>query len=217
MANYMELVFILDKSGSMGGLENDTIGGYNSFLKKQQEEAGTTRITTVLFDNNYELLHDRLDIKAVCPITDKDYFVGGSTALLDAIGKSIHKVENVQKHSGDDYKPNKVLFVITTDGMENSSHEYTYDRVKSLVENKKEKGWEFIFLGANIDAIDVAGNFGISSRRAANYHADADGLETMFCKVSDVAVSYSLSEQSLIDDALIEKIKDEFEKRKKES
>ena len=210
----MELVFIIDKSGSMGGLENDTIGGYNSFLKKQQEEAGATRITTVLFDNNYELLHDRLDIKAVSPISDKDYFVGGSTALLDAIGKSIHKVENVQNRSGDDYKPSKVLFVITTDGMENSSHEYSYEKIKSMVESKKEAGWEFIFLGANIDAIDVAGSIGIASNRAANFRATATGIVRCMDIMGDLSARYSIDECNVIDDDWAEKIDDAFKSKK---
>jgi uncharacterized protein YegL len=168
--NLTELVFILDKSGSMSGLEKDTIGGFNSMLTKQQVESGECHITTVLFDNNYELLHDRIDIKAVSPITDQEYFVGGSTALLDAIGKTINKIGNAQKHTADDYCAEKVMFVIITDGEENSSREYSAEKVKAQIERQKTKyGWEFIFLGANIDAVETAGRFGIAPNRAVDY------------------------------------------------
>ena len=140
--NLTELVFILDRSGSMGGLESDTIGGYNAMLAKQQEVEGECHITTVLFDNNYELLHDRIDIKAVSPISEKEYQVGGSTALLDAIGRTIHKIGNAQKHTADDYRAEKVMFVIITDGEENSSREYSAEKIKAQIERQKEKyGW----------------------------------------------------------------------------
>lgn len=157
-----ELVFILDKSGSMSGLETDTIGGYNSMLQKQKEVEGECYITTVLFDNNYELLHDRIDIRAVSPITEKEYQVGGTTALLDAIGRTISKIANAQKHTADDYRAEKVLFVIITDGEKNSSREYSAEKIKAQIEQQKTKyGWEFIFLGANIDAVQTASRFGI--------------------------------------------------------
>ena len=186
-----ELVFILDKSGSMGGLETDTIGGYNSMLAKQQEVEGECHITTVLFDNNYELLHDRIDIKAVSPISEKEYQVGGSTALLDAIGRTIHKIGNAQKHTADDYRAEKVMFVIITDGEENSSREYSAERIKAQIERQKEKyGWEFVFLGANIDAIETAGRFGISADRAQNYHSDSEGIELNFRVMSEVVAEY---------------------------
>src|SRR5690554_6121598 len=153
-----ELVFILDKSGSMSGLEADTIGGYNSMLAKQKAVDGECYITTVLFDNNYELLHDRIDIKAVSPITDKEYQVGGSTALLDAIGRTINKIGNAQKHTAEDYRAEKVMFVIITDGEENSSREYTAEKIKAQIKQQKEKyGWEFVFLAAKIDAVQTAG------------------------------------------------------------
>ena len=166
-----ELVFILDKSGSMCGLEADTIGGFNSMLRKQKAIEGECRITTVLFDNNYELLHDRIDIKAVSPITEKEYQVGGSTALLDAIGKTINKIVNAQKHTAKEYRAEKVMFVIITDGEENSSREYSAECIRQMIEYQKTHyGWEFIFLGANIDAIKTAVYFGISPDRAQNYH-----------------------------------------------
>ena len=186
-----ELVFILDKSGSMGGLETDTIGGYNSMLAKQQEVEGECHITTVLFDNNYELLHDRIDIKAVSPISEKEYQVGGSTALLDAIGRTIYKIGNAQKHTADDYRAEKVMFVIITDGEENSSREYSAEKIKAQIERQKEKyGWEFVFLGANIDAIETAGRFGISADRAQNYHSDSEGIELNFRVMSEAVAEY---------------------------
>lgn len=188
--NRTELVFILDKSGSMCGLEQDTIGGYNAMLKKQQEEPGEALITTVLFDDQYELLHDRNNIKGLLPITEKEYQVGGCTALLDAIGKSIQKIVNAQRHIQEEQRPDKVLFVITTDGMENASQEYSYEKIKAMIERQKaEYGWEFIFLGANIDAISTAARFGIGADRAANYLADSEGTTLNF-----EAVSHAVSE-----------------------
>ncbi len=182
-----ELVFILDRSGSMAELEADTIGGFNAMLKKQQEAPGEAVVTTVLFDNNYELLHDRISIGGIRPITEKEYYVGGSTALLDAIGKTIHKIANAQKHTADELRAEKVLFVITTDGMENASREYTYGKVKELVELEQSKyGWEFVFLGANIDAISTAASMGIGADRAANYHADSHGTEVNYAAVSNL-------------------------------
>lgn len=184
-----ELVFILDRSGSMSGLEGDTIGGFNSMLKKQRELDGECRITTVLFDNFYELLHDRIDIRAVNPMTEKEYFVRGSTALLDAIGMTISKLAGVQKNTAEEYRAENVMFVIITDGAENASREYTAERVKAMIEHEKEKyGWEFIFLGANIDAVETAGRFGISADRAADYVPDAEGTALNF-QVMSQAVS----------------------------
>jgi len=186
-----ELVFILDKSGSMGGLERDTIGGYNSMLEKQKAVPGECLITTVLFDNDYELLHDKIDIRAVSPITEKEYSVGGSTALLDAIGMTIHKIDNAQRHTADDYRAEKIMFVIITDGEENSSREYSAEKVKAQIQRQKEKyGWEFIFLGANIDAVETAGRFGIAPDRAQNYHADSQGVELNFCVMSDAVATF---------------------------
>lgn len=186
-ANITELVFILDKSGSMSGLESDTIGGYNVMLKKQQKEPGKAIVTTVLFNDDYYILQDKINIKGIKPITDKDYFVGGCTALLDAIGKTISKIDNAQKNTSKEHRADKVLFVITTDGMENASREYTFDMIKEMVERqKKQYGWEFIFLGANIDAISTAARFGISADRAANYNADSEGTRLNYQIVSNV-------------------------------
>ena len=207
-----ELVFILDKSGSMGGLETDTIGGYNSMLAKQQTVEGECYITTVLFDNKYELLHDRIDIKAVSPLTVKEYTVGGSTALLDAIGITINKIGNVQKHTADDYRAEKVMFIIITDGQENSSHEYTSDKVKALIEQQKTKyGWEFLFLGANIDAVETASRFGIASNRAQNYHADSKGVKLNYFMMSNAVASFRESDS--IPEDWNEEIKKDYESR----
>ena len=156
--NLTELVFILDKSGSMAGLERDTIGGFNAMLEKQKALDGQCRITTVLFDNRYELLHDRTDIRAVRPITAKEYHVGGSTALLDAVGKTIHKIATAQKNTAEPFRAGKVMFVIITDGEENASREYSAAEVKEAIQRQKSRyGWEFIFLGANMDAVETAG------------------------------------------------------------
>jgi len=189
--NLTELVFILDRSGSMGGLESDTVGGFNSMLSKQQAEPGECRITTVLFDNMYEVLHDRIDIRAVSPITEKEYFVRGNTALLDAVGRTINKIGEVQKNTAEDYRAEKVLFVITTDGMENASREFDYAGIKSMIERQKSKyGWEFIFLGANIDAAEVAGRFGVARNRAQNFHNDSEGVALNYCVLSKTVSEY---------------------------
>jgi uncharacterized protein YegL len=198
--NKTELVFILDRSGSMSGLESDTIGGYNSLLSKQRMEEGIAIVTTVLFDDKFELLHDRLDIKGVSDITDKDYFVRGSTALLDAIGKTINKIGNVQKYTKPEMRADKVLVIITTDGMENSSVEYSYDHIKMMIDRQKTQyGWEFIFLGANIDALATAQRFGIDASRAANYHADTVGTHLNYSTLNKT-VSKFRSEAKIDDD-----------------
>ena len=186
-----ELVFILDRSGSMAGLESDTIGGYNALLAKQKKDAGEAVVTTVLFDDNYELLHDRINVRGVAPITEQEYFVRGSTALLDAIGKTISKIGNAQKQTSEDLRAGKVIFVITTDGMENASCEYSSARVKQLIEKQKAKyGWEFIFLGANIDAIATAERFGIDASRAANYRPDSKGTRLNYEVVSNAVSDF---------------------------
>lgn len=192
-----ELAFILDRSGSMSGLESDTIGGYNALLEKQKKEAGECVITTVLFDDRYELLHDRINLRGIAPITDAEYYVRGTTALLDAIGRTISKIENAQRHTAEDERAEKVLFVITTDGMENASREYGYAKVRQMIERHKgNEGWEFIFLGANIDAVETAARVGISADRAANYNADSEGTQLNYSVVSD-AVSCMRASSSI--------------------
>lgn len=186
-----ELVFILDKSGSMSGLEKDTIGGFNSMLQKQQKIDGECRITTVLFDNRYELLHDRIDIRAVAPMTEKEYCVGGCTALIDAVGRTIHKLVSVQKNTAEEYRAEKVMFVIITDGEENASREYSLGQVKKMIEHEKEAyGWEFVFLGANIDAVQTAGQFGINEDRAVDYLPDATGTALNFAVMEQAVAQY---------------------------
>ena len=181
-----ELVFILDRSGSMGGLESDTIGGYNSMLEKQKEVPGEAVVTTVLFDDKYELLHDRIVIKGIKPITGQDYYVRGGTALLDAIGRTIQKIGSAHQHTEESQRPGKTLMVITTDGMENASRKYSYEKLKAMIERQKEKyGWEFLFLGANIDAAKEAARFGIDADRAANYHADSEGTNVIYETVNE--------------------------------
>ena len=174
--NLTELVMILDRSGSMGGLESDTIGGYNSMLKKQREEEGEVLVSTILFDDRSEVLYDRVPLEKMPQMTEKEYYVRGCTALLDAVGGAIHHIASVHKYAREEDRPEKTIFVITTDGLENASREYSYGRVKKMVEQQKEKyGWEFLFLGANIDAIETAGRFGISADRATNYNSDREG------------------------------------------
>jgi len=179
--NLTELVFILDRSGSMVGLEKDTIGGFNAMIAQQKQEAGEAFVSTILFDNVSQVIHDRVDIQKVAPLTQKEYFVRGCTALLDAVGSAIHHIGNVHKYAREEDRPDKTLFVITTDGMENASRRYTYERVRQMIEHEKEKyGWEFIFLGANIDAAREAARFGIRADFAADYHADSLGTEVIF-------------------------------------
>ena len=186
-----EMVFIIDKSGSMEGLEKDTIGGFNSMLKEQQAVEGEAIVTTVLFDNRYELLHDRIDIRAVSPLTEKNYTVGGNTALLDALGKTIRKIREVQEHTAEDYRAEKVLFTIITDGEENASREYSAERIKARIEYQKQKyGWEFVFFGANMDAVLEAEKLGISAEYAQNYRADASGTSTAYSAISAISTAY---------------------------
>jgi len=175
-----ELVFILDRSGSMGGLESDTIGGFNGMLAKQKKEEGEANVTTVLFDDEIEIIHDRFPLDVVKPLTDEDYYVRGCTALLDAVGSTLKKVENIQKRLPDELKAEKVIFVITTDGQENASQEYSYKMVKQMIEAKQEKGWQFLFLGANIDAAAEAERMGIRRTHAASYKNDAKGVRLNF-------------------------------------
>jgi uncharacterized protein YegL len=207
-----ELVFILDRSGSMSGLESDTIGGYNAMLKKQKKEPGEAIITTVLFDDRYELLHDRINLRGSAPLTDDDYFVRGSTALLDAIGKTINKIGNVQKRTAEEERPEHVMFVITTDGMENASREFSYEKIRQMIEHQKSKyGWEFIFLGANIDAIAAAERFGISEDRATNFHADSEGTLLNYEVISETVSSLRANRK--ISENWKKRIDEDFKKR----
>ena len=195
--NLTEIVFILDRGGSMGGLEKDTIGGFNSLIEKQKKEKGNAFISTVLFDNVSEVLHDRVPLDRISPMTDKEYFVRGSTALLDAMGGAIHHIGNVHKYARAEDRPDRTLFIITTDGMENSSRRYTAEKVKAMIERQKEKyGWEFLFLGANIDAISTAGRFGIEKDMAVNYHSDETGTALNY-EVLNEAISQVRSAKPL--------------------
>ncbi len=185
MKDYTEIVFILDRSGSMAGLEADTIGGFNSVLLKHKELEGDAVVSTVLFDDRTDVICDRKDIQEVRPITSKQYYVRGCTALLDAVGGAITHVSKVQKILPKSHRAKNVIFVITTDGMENASREYSYKDVKKLIEKKKAKGWEFIFMGANIDAAAEAGRIGIAANRAVNYHADVVGTHAVYGAMAD--------------------------------
>ena len=184
--NLTELVFILDRSGSMAGLEQDTIGGFNAMLQKQRGEPGEAVISTVLFDNETEVIHDRIPLNRVPALTEQEYYVRGCTALLDAVGGAIHHIGNVHKYAREEDRPEKTLFVITTDGLENASRRYTYDKVKAIIERQRETyGWEFLFLGANIDAAREAARFGIMPDCAADYHADSIGTEAVYESVCE--------------------------------
>ncbi len=201
-----ELVFILDKSGSMSGLEKDTIGGFNSMVKKQMSAEGECIITTVLFDNHYELLHDRIPLQAVSSITEEDYCVGGSTALLDAMGKTIHKIEMVQKNTSKEYRAGNVMFVIITDGEENASRHYSFQQIKKMVQrHKKKDDWEFIFLGANMDAVEAARTIGIEEDRAVEYLADEKGTTLNFEMMSRTVESFR--KNGSVPDACLDEIR----------
>ena len=183
---FTEIVFILDRSGSMAGLEADTIGGFNSLIQKQKKEEGKALVSTVLFDDKTEVLHDRKELDKIEPLTDKDYYVRGCTALLDAVGGSIHHIGNVHKYARAEDRPEKTLFIITTDGMENASRRYSYEKVKQMIERQKKRyGWEFLFLGANIDAVSVAGQFGIAPEKAVRFHCDEQGTALNYRVLSE--------------------------------
>ena len=182
---YTEIVYILDRSGSMGGLEADTIGGFNSMMEKQKRTGEKALISTVLFDNECEVLHDRVEIEKVNKMTGKEYFVRGCTALLDAVGGAIHHIGNIHKYAREEDRPEKTIFIITTDGMENASSRYSYDKVQKMVKHQQEKyGWEFILIGANIDAYEEAQRFGIIKDRAVNYVCDEVGIANVYAGVS---------------------------------
>ena len=200
-----EIVFILDRSGSMSGLEADTIGGFNSMIAKQKKEAGEAYVSTVLFDDQCEVLHDRVPMHKVPPMTEEQYYVRGCTALLDAVGGAIHHIANVHKYARDEDKPEKTLFVITTDGMENASERYSYEKVKAMIKKEQEKyGWEFIFIGANIDAVREANRFGIRKERAVNYVHDEIGTETVYRSVSKAVCAMRMADVDCVGDAMDE-------------
>ena len=181
-----ELVFILDRSGSMSGLEQDTIGGFNSMIAKQRRESGEALVSTILFDGVSEVIHDRLPLEKVPQLTEREYYARGNTALLDAVGQAIHHIGNVHKYAREEDRPEKTLFVITTDGMENASRRYHYERVREMICERQEKyGWEFLFLGANINAAAEAKRFGIHEDHAADYHCDSKGTALNFAAVAD--------------------------------
>ena len=189
-ANLTELVFILDRSGSMHGLEGDTVGGFNSTLDKQRKLEGEVLVSTVLFDHAAEVLHDRVPLDEVPEMTENDYCVGGSTALMDALGNAIKHIGTVHKYARKEDLPEHTVFVITTDGMENSSCQFSSDQVKEMIQEKKDKkGWEFIFLAANIDAVETAENIGIRKERAANYRQTKDGVYRSYCAMSEAITS----------------------------
>ena len=189
MNNITEIVFILDRSGSMAGLEADTIGGFNAMLAKQKVVDGKTWVSTVLFDHVSEVLHDRIPLERVPAMTERDYSVRGSTALLDAVGGAIRHIRNIHKYARPEDVPTKTMFVITTDGMENASHTYDYDTVRDMIEAQKKRGWEFLFLGANIDAAAEATRFGIDESMAANYHCDEVGTALNYEVISEAITS----------------------------
>ena len=207
-----ELVFILDRSGSMSGLERDTIGGFNSMIEKQRKEPGKALVSTVLFDNYSEVIHDRVPLENVPRMTEEEYFVRGCTALLDAVGGAIHHIGNIHKYARMEDVPEKTLFIITTDGMENASHRYTYEKVHAMIKRQQEKyGWEFLFLGANIDAAAEAKRFGIDESRAANFHCDEEGTTLNYEVISEAIMSVRCG--CALSDDWKERIDEDYKKR----
>lgn len=217
-----EIVFILDRSGSMRGLEADTIGGFNAMLEKQQKEEGEAYLSTVLFDDKTEVLYDRVPIGKVEPMNDKQYYVRGCTALLDAIGGAIHHIGNVHKYARPEDVPEKTLFIITTDGMENSSVRYDFRKVKRMVERQKARyNWEFIFLGANIDAVEVAGRFGVAESRAVRYECDSVGTKKHFTAMSSLVSAVRACDSApdvtamLDENDMLDEIRQDYKRRHK--
>lgn len=215
MANLTEVVFILDRSGSMSGLESDTIGGFNSMLEKHKNGENAALVSTVLFDHESEVIHDRLPIAEVPNLTENEYFVRGNTALLDAIGDAVKHIRNIHKYARPEDVPAKTIFIITTDGMENSSRRYTYENIKKLIETQKEKGWDFVFLGANIDSVEVAGRIGISANRAVNYHNDKRGTKARYSSMANfMSASFAAASMEDVDDDWRADVDKDFKSRK---
>ena len=211
--NITELVFILDRSGSMAGLEGDTIGGFNSLIEKQKKQDGKCYVSTVLFDHLTDVIHDRVELENIKPMTNEDYYVRGCTALIDAIGGAIHHIGNIHKYAREEDVPEHTMFVIMTDGYENASHIYTSDKVKAMIKRQKEKyGWEFLFIGANIDAVETAKHFGINEDRAVTYHADSQGTSVVYDTVGDTVCC--MRESRTISDDWSKNINDDFNNRK---
>lgn len=211
--NLTEMVFILDKSGSMAGLEADTIGGFNSMIERQKAMEGEALVSTVLFSSVSRVIHDRVDIQSIAPLTEKEYYVDGCTALIDAIGGAIHHIGNVHKYAREEDRPEKTIFVITTDGMENASRHYTVDQVRAMVERQKKRyGWEFLFLGANIDAVETASHFGIGRDRAVSFHNDRPGVALNYATVS--ATVGRMRAHEIVDGSWSAPIEADFESRK---
>ena len=210
--NLTDIVFIIDRSGSMSGLEKDTIGGYNSFIQKQKQEDGEALVSCVLFSNNSEVIHDRIPLDKVPPMTEEDYMPMGCTALIDAMGDAIRHIRNVHKYAREEDVPEKTIFVITTDGMENASRKYSSNEVKRLVETQTKEGWEFLFLGANIDAVETAKTYGIAEDRAVNYYCDPAGTQLNYATIS-AAVGTMRKMKSRVDGSWKQKIEEDFKKR----
>lgn len=210
-----EIVFILDRSGSMAGMESDTIGGFNATIEKQKKEPGEALVSTVLFDDQNEVLHDRVPLVDIQPLTDREYFARGGTALVDALGSAIHHIGNVHKYARDEDRPEKTIFIITTDGYENCSRKYRIEQVRQMIERQKEKyGWEFIFLGANIDAVSTAANYGIDASRAANFVCDEGGIEVMYRAQSRIVSNLRLCESVKdFDNSWKEEVEEDSRKR----
>ena len=215
-----ELVFILDRSGSMTGLESDTIGGFNGIIEKQRDEDGEVLVSTVLFDDISEVLYDRVDIRKIRPMTEKEYFVRGCTALLDAVGGAIKHIKTVRKEMPKEERPEKTIFIITTDGMENASQRYSYDKVKKMIEKRQAKNWEFIFLGANMDAVSEAGRMGIKASRTANFVCDSIGTALNYQVLNETvrgmrsAESAEAMSEMLDNEECLSPICEDYEKRK---
>ncbi len=211
--NLTEMVFILDKSGSMAGLEKDTIGGFNGMIERQKGEPGEAYVSTVLFSDRSTVIHDRVDVRKVEPMTDRQYFVGGCTALVDAVGDAIHHIGNVHKYARPEDVPEHTVFVITTDGMENASRHYTAEEVRKMVKRQKEKyGWEFLFLGANIDAVETAARYGIAEDRAVTFNNDEIGQQLNYVAVGKAMCSIRAS--APVDARWKEDIEEDFRTRK---